>query len=127
MTKDDAAAEVLRAYDAYLAAFNAGDLAAIDTVVRYPLAHIGDGQVRLFDAFPIDPSELRRAKQWHTMVDSVREVVVASPNKAHVVLRSARRVREDHSLIETVSAFYAFTRTPAGWKMFAISDVVLPA
>ena len=30
-------------------------------------------------------------------------------------------------VIETVSAFYAFTRTPAGWKMFAISDVVLSA
>jgi hypothetical protein len=33
-------------------------------------------------------------------------------------------VRTDGSLIETVSAFYAFTRTDGGWKMYAISDVV---
>jgi hypothetical protein len=27
-------------------------------------------------------------------------------------------------LIETVAAFYAFTRTDQGWKIFAISDLV---
>jgi hypothetical protein len=119
--------EVLQAYDRYLAGFVASDLDVINSVVQYPLAHIGEGIVRLFDTFPIDPAELRERKQWHTTIHSVREVVVASPTKAHVVLRSAERVREEGSLIETVSAFYAFTRTAEGWKMFALSDVVIPA
>jgi hypothetical protein len=125
----DAAVEnaVLEAYDRYLAGFIASDLSAINSVVQYPLAHIGEGVVRLFDTFPINPAELRKAKQWHTTTDSVREVVVVSPTKAHVVLRTANRVREDGSLIETISAFYAITHTAEGWKMFALSDVVIPA
>jgi hypothetical protein len=127
MTSDANAAEVLRAYDAYLAAFVASDLGGIDAVVQYPLAHIGEGAVRFHDTFPINPAELRKAKQWHTTLDMKREVVVASPTKAHVVLKSGRRVRQDHSLIETVSGFYAFTKTIDGWKIFAMSDVVIPA
>jgi hypothetical protein len=44
-----------------------------------------------------------------------------------VILRHAERVRADGSLIETVAAFYAFTRTAGGWKLFALSDIVIPA
>ena len=113
-------------YERYLSSFVDDDLAGIDAVVSYPLAHIGDGAVRLYDTFPIDPGELRRAKAWHTTVNSEYEVVAVSPTKAHVVLRRAERVRADGSLIETVSAFYAFTRTDAGWKLYAISDVLNP-
>jgi len=47
--------------------------------------------------------------------------------KAHLLCRNVRRLREDGSLIEQVSAFYAFKKTADGWKMFAISDVVNPA
>ena len=120
-------AEVAATYDRYLAAFIASDLDGINAVVSYPLAHIGDGVVRLFDTFPLNPAELRRAKQWHTTINSQIEVVAVSPTKAHVMLRTADRVREDGSLIETISAFYAFKRTDGGWKLFAISDVVNPA
>jgi hypothetical protein len=45
------------------------------------------------------------------------------PTKAHVVLPNVKRWRKDGSLIEIVSAFYAFTKTPEGWKMFAISGI----
>jgi hypothetical protein len=116
--------DVRVAYEKYLSSFVANDVAGIDSVVAYPLAHIGDGRVRMLDAFPINPADLMAAKGWHTTVDSRYEVVAVSPTKAHVVLYEARRVRADGSLIETVSAFYAFARTPGGWKMFAISDVV---
>ena len=120
-------AEVAATYERYLAAFIASDLAASDALVFYPLAHIGDGAVRLFDQFPLNPAGLRRAKQWHTTLNSEVEVVAVSPTKAHVILRTADRVREDGSLIETVSAFYAFKKTEEGWKLFAVSDVVNPA
>jgi enamine deaminase RidA (YjgF/YER057c/UK114 family) len=120
-------AEVRAAYERYLTAFVDNDLAGIDDVVSYPLAHIGEGEVRLFDTFPINPADLKRVKGWHTTVNSRYEVVAASPAKAHVVLYHADRVREDGSLIETVSAFYAFKHTDAGWKLYAISDVLDPA
>jgi hypothetical protein len=117
-------AEVGATYTRYLSAFVASDLDTINSLVAYPLAHIGDGAVRLYDEFPLNPAELRRAKQWHTTVNSEVEVVAVSPTKAHVILRTADRLRQDGSLIETVSAFYAFKNTGDGWKLFAISDVV---
>lgn len=116
--------DVRAAYEKYLSSFTGNDLAGIDSVVAYPLAYIADGRVVMFDRFPIKPADLMAAKGWHTTVDSRYEVVAVSPTKAHVVLHEGRRVRADGSHIETVSAFYAFTRTDDGWKMYAISDVV---
>lgn len=120
-------AEVRAAYDRYLDAFNRNDRAGIDAIVQYPLTHIGDGAVRSFDAFPFDPAEFRKAKGWHTTINAEVEVVAASAAKAHVALRGADRIREDGSLIERVSAFYAFAKTPDGWKIFTVSDIVHPA
>jgi hypothetical protein len=119
--------EVLATVTAYLAAFNANDIPAIDRLMHYPLAFLGNGTTALVDAYPGNPARLMATKGWHTTRDAVCEVVMASAAKAHVILRSAARVRADGSLIETVSAFYALTRTDAGWKIFAISSVVLPA
>lgn len=121
------AAQVRAAYERYLTAFLHADLAAIDEVVSYPLAHVGETGIRLFDTFPINPADLKAAKGWHTTVNSRYEVVAVSARKAHVVLYSADRIRKDGSLIETVSAFYAFTRTDVGWKLYAFSDLVNPA
>jgi hypothetical protein len=36
-------------------------------------------------------------------------------------------VANDLAGIETVFAFYAFTRTTDGWKLYALSDLVNPA
>ena len=66
------------------------------------------------------------AKQWHDTKDFAYEVVSASADKAHLILRQATRIRADGSPIETVSAFYALTRTPSGWKFFAVSDITIP-
>ncbi len=81
----------------------------------------------MVDTYPIKPAEMIASKQWHSTVDAEFEVMGLSPTKAHVVLPGARRLRADGSLIETVSAFYGFTKTDAGWKMFAFSDVIVPA
>lgn len=127
MTDQDLKQGVTEAYLAYIRAFLGNDLPGINAVVRYPLAYIGDGEVRLLEAFPVNPADLMAAKQWHSSTNTEFEVVGVSPTKAHVVLPQARRLRSDGSLIETVSAFYAFTKTPDGWKMFAFSDVTVPA
>lgn len=127
MTAENDAAAVRATYQRYLEAFVAGDTAGLDAVVSYPLAHIAETDVRMHETFPINPTELRRAKAWHTTVNSRFEVVASSPAKAHVVLYHGERVREDGSLIETVSAFYAFKLTDDGWKLYAISDVLNPA
>lgn len=121
------AAEVTAVYERYLSAFLAGDLATVEALVQFPLAYIGAGETHLLDRFPVSPQALRERKQWHTTVNADYEVSLVAPDKAHVILRHAERVRADGSLIETVAAFYAFTRTAEGWKLFALSDIVIPA
>jgi hypothetical protein len=121
------AAEVTAVYERYLSAFLAGDLATVEALVQFPLAYNGAGETHLLDRFPVSPQALRERKQWHTTVNADYEVSLVTPDKAHVILRHAERVRADGSLIETVAAFYAFTRTAEGWKLFALSDIVIPA
>ena len=80
-------AEVIQAYERYVQAFLADDLATIDSLVQYPLAYIGDGKVSVLDQWPFEPSALRAAKGWHTSIDMAYEVVGISETKAHVVLK----------------------------------------
>ena len=122
-TKD----EVLATYTAYLDAFRANDISALDKLIQYPLAYIGNGRTTFVETYPVQPAELMAAKQWHDTKDLNPEVVFASADKAHLIVRHATRVRTDGSPIETVSAFYALTRTPSGWKFFALSDITVPA
>jgi hypothetical protein len=87
--------EVLATYTAFLAAFRANDVQAIDKLFQYPFAYIGNGQTNLLDTFPIKPAELMAAKQWHDTKDFSYEVVFASADKAHLIVRQATRVRAD--------------------------------
>ena len=119
--------EVLATYTAYLKAFNASDIHALDNFMQYPIAYIENNRAALVDVYPYNPADLKAAKQWYATTDANFEVVFATTEKAHVVLRSAKRVRADGSLIENVSVFYALTRTLSGWKFIAISDITEPA
>jgi hypothetical protein len=119
-------AEVIQTYERYLRAFLADDIATIDALVQYPLAYIGDGKVVMLNEYPIKPSALMAAKAWHTSVDMDYEVIGVSATKAHLILKRGTRVRRDGSPIEDVCAFYAWTKTADGWKMFAVSDVTVP-
>lgn len=120
-------ANVLRAYQGYLDAFANNDIETINTFIRYPLAYIGADTVTLLDSFPIDPAEMKKAKGWAKSEAIEIDVVAVGENKAHVLMRNARRLQADGSLIEEATGFYAYTKTPAGWKMFAFSDILFPA
>lgn len=78
-------AAVRAVYERYLHSFTHNDLDGIDAVVSYPLTHVGKDRVRVFDTFPINPADLKRATGWHTTLNSRYEVVATSSDKAHVV------------------------------------------
>jgi hypothetical protein len=118
-------AEVIQAYERYVQAFLADDLPTIDALVQYPLAYIGEGKVSMLDEYPIKPSALMAATGWHTSIGMEYEVIGVSATKAHLVLKRGTRVRRDGSPIEDVHAFYAWTKTADGWKIFAMSDVTV--
>ncbi|MDT5358392.1 MAG: non-heme chloroperoxidase [Mycobacterium sp.] len=67
--------------------------------------------MRSADEFPYSPTGLKRHKDWATSAGPKIDVVAVSDVKAHVLLRNCERVRADGTLIEEVSAFYAFTKT----------------
>src|SRR5262245_27700779 len=117
------AAEVLSAYKRYLEAFMSNDMNGINALVSYPLAYVGDGVVKMFNEYPIRPSELMAQTGWQDTLDMQYEVVAVSDTKAHLILRSGTSVRGDGLPIEAISGFYAWTKTTAGWKKFAFSDV----
>jgi hypothetical protein len=119
--------EVLEVYAKLGKAFIENDMDTINAHHLYPLAHIRDGHTTLVKEYPFNPAKLMAEKQWHTSINFESEVVFASAEKAHVILRHATRVRKDGTPIETVSGFYALTRTPSGWKVFAVSDIAVAA
>ena len=120
-------AEIIAAYNEYLKAFIGNDIDGINACVQFPIAYVGDGKVSMLDEFPVKPADLKAAKGWVTTDSFEMDVVAVGENKAHLLMRNCRRLREDGSLIEEASAFYAYTKTTDGWKIYALSDIVFPA
>ena len=92
----------------------------------HSLTFAGD-PVKMLDKFPIDPRDWKEKTGWTTSNAFEIDVVAVTEKKAHVLMRNCRRLRDDGSLIEEASAFYAFKNTDGGWKMYAFSDITFPA
>ena len=122
----DARAEVLKAHAVYEAAFNANDIAALNACLVSPFTFIGDGNAQSMNGFPFNPKEFKASKGWVSNEGTVIDLVAVGETKAHLVMRNTRRLLADGSLVEEASAFYAYTRTADGWKMFALSGIPLP-
>ena len=116
--------EVLKAYEEYLAYFLNNDMDGVNSLVKFPITSIADGETKLLDAFPVTPKEMMENKQWDTTIDIETYVHGVNSKKGHVI-SSGTRIRKDKSVIEKYTAFYAFTKTDKGWKMYAVSSVIL--
>ena len=116
--------EVLKAYEDYLAYFLNNDMDGVNSLVKFPITSIADGESKLLDAFPVTPKEMMENKQWDTTIDTETYVHGVNSKKGHVI-SSGTRIRKDKSVIEKYTAFYAFTKTDKGWKMYAVSSVIL--
>jgi hypothetical protein len=116
--------EVLKAYEEYLAYFLDNDMDGINSLVKFPITYIADGESKSLDAFPVSPKEMMENKKWDTTIDTETYVHGTNSIKGHVI-SSGTRIRKDKSIIEKYTVFYAFTKTDNGWKMYAISDVIL--
>ena len=116
--------EVLKAYEQYLAYFLDNNMNGINSLVKFPITYIADGESKSLDAFPVTPKEMMENKQQDTTIDTETYVHGTNSTKGHVI-SSGTRIRKDKSVIEKYTVFYAFTKTDNGWKMYAISDVIL--
>ena len=119
--------QVLETYNRYVNAIVESDMETINNCVAYPLAYVGEDSVTMLDKFPIDPREWKKKTGWATSNAFEIDVVAISDKKAHILMRNCRRLRDDGSLIEEATGFYAFKNTNNGWKMYAFSDITFPA
>jgi hypothetical protein len=116
--------ELIKTYqDYYVEGFRTNDVSLIDKIVRYPIASIKDGKVEMLDSYPVDPAQLKAELEWDHSIDWSYEVSAVNETTAHMAA-SATRCRKDGSVIEHVHAFYAFTKTDDGWKMYAMADII---
>ena len=81
----------------------------------------------MLDKYLIDPREQKKKPGGETSNAFEIDVVAVSEKKAHLLIRNVRRLRDDGSLIEEATGFYAFKNTNNGWKMYAFSDITFPA
>ena len=62
--------EVLETYEQYLAYFLDNDMDGINSLVKFPITYIADGESKSLDVFPIKPKEMMESKQWDTTIDT---------------------------------------------------------
>ena len=96
--------EVLKAYEQYLAYFLDNDMDGINSLVKFPITYIADGESKSLDAFPVTPKEMMENKQWDTTIDTETYVHGTNSTKGHVII-SGTRIRKDKSVIEKYTVF----------------------
>jgi hypothetical protein len=127
MGSDEAARAAL---DAYLAAWNAGDVVAWRHTLNYPHVTLGPrGEVRLTptaaevtDPFP----RLREREGWHTSTQEQFTVVGRSPTKIHCQVIT-NRFRADGTRYARFLSFYIITEQDGHWGVQFGSGLPDPA
>ncbi len=125
---DEAAAREAEAfYHAYIAAFRRGDPAALAGMATEPMARIGPAGPELVAHAP-DPKALAARTGWADTVEVQVKVLDATPEKAHLQLVHALRVRADGTPIERISGLYTLLKGADGaWRIASVSVIARPA
>ena len=122
-----AAREAEAFYHAYIAAFRQGDPAALAGMATTPMARIGPGGPELVAHAP-DPKALAARTGWADTVEVQVKVLDATPEKAHLQLVHALRVRADGTPIERISGLYTLLKGADGaWRIASVSVIARPA
>ena len=122
-----AAREAEAFYHAYIAAFRQGDPAALAGMATTPMARIGPAGPELVAHAP-DPKALAARTGWADTVEVQVKVLDATPEKAHLHLVHALRVRADGTPIERIGGLYTLLKGPDGaWRIASVSVISRPA
>lgn len=112
--------------DAFLAAFNARDVAAWADTLVYPHVRIASGKVAVFpdrDAYIAthDMNAFAAGTGWARSAWDDLEVVQASPDKVHIAVRFTRYDAEDR-VISAFDSLYVVERVDGRWGVRARSS-----
>ena len=116
----DAANKVL---DAFMAAFNARDLAAWDATFNFPSVRLASNTLVILHAGDHKPGMFARGalSDWHHSAWERRAVIHAGPDKVHFDTRFVR-YRADGSAIGHFDSIYVVTCENGHWGVKARSS-----
>ncbi len=115
-------AEALRVIDAFAAAFNQRDPAAIDATLHFPHYFPGPRPLVWEKPDSLDPGFFQQliATGWDHSVFTEHDIVLSSADKIHLRLTYTRN-RADGSVIETYNALWILARIDGRWGIQARS------
>ena len=70
----------------------------INSLVKFPITYIADGESKLLDAFPVTPEEMMENKNWDTTVDTETYIHGTNSTKGHVI-SSGTRIRKAQKVV----------------------------
>ncbi len=102
--------------DAFMAAFNARDLAAFEATFNFPHVRFASGRVTILNPGDLKPQMFTEGalSDWDHSAWQRRNVIHAGRDKVHIDTRFAR-YRKDGSLIGAFDSIYIVTRVNGRW------------
>jgi hypothetical protein len=120
-----AEASAMKVLDAFMRAFNGGDLEAFEQTLHFPHYRISSSQVTVLDAAGTRPGAFERFAEanpgWHHSAWERREVVHSGPEKVHIDTHFVR-YREDGSVLSRFDSLYVVTKQDGRWGIKARSS-----
>jgi len=121
----EAEAAAVKVLDAFMAAFNARDVAAFEAVLHFPHYRIASGNVSVLR----DPSTLPDLFErfvtampgWDHSAWEKREVIHSGPDKVHIDTRFTR-YQADGSVLASYDSLYIVTKQSGHWGVLARSS-----
>jgi hypothetical protein len=120
----EAVAAATKCLDDFMAAFNAGDLAAWEATFNFPSVRLASNTLVIIDKpgwHPSDTFTRGALKEWHHSAWERREVIHAGADKVHFDTRFAR-YRSDSSVIGHFDSIYVVTLEHGHWGVKARSS-----
>ncbi|MDE2355289.1 MAG: hypothetical protein KGL69_00900 [Alphaproteobacteria bacterium] len=124
MTERDLAIDAAMAVlDAFMAAFNARDVAAFDATFNFPSVRLASNTLRILQAGDHTPDMFVSGalKDWDHSAWERREVIHAGADKVHIDTRFTR-YRADGSVIGGFDSVYVVTCEDGHWGVKARSS-----
>ena len=121
----EAEAAAMKVLDAFMTAFNAQDVAALEAVLHFPHYRIASGSVSVLQdssALPILFERFVAAMPgWDHSAWEHRKVVHSGPDKVHVDTRFTR-YQADGSVLAGYDSLYIVTKRNGRWGVLARSS-----
>ena len=121
----EAEAAAMKVLDAFMAAFNAQDVAALEGVLHFPHYRIASGNVAVLQDSSALPVLFQRfvatMPEWDHSAWEHRKIVHSGPDKVHVDTRFIR-YQADGSVLAGYDSLYIVTKQNDRWGVLARSS-----